>query len=87
MLQARINNKHPHILNVLSFQILPQKQTFYLNSNEVLEIIVNTDKTMPLAEHDWHKDNLIKILLALKRLTMIYGPFSVSPTQITKNKH
>ena len=87
MLQARVNNKHPYVLNVLTFQLLPQKHSHYLNSKEVIEIIVNTDKTIPLAENDWHKDNLVKILLALKRLAMIYGPFAVNYSQIGKNEH
>lgn len=85
MLQARINNKHPNVVNVLSFQVLPQKQTLFLNSKELTEILVCTDKMIPLADHDWTKDNLTKILLALKRLAMIYGPFAVSGQHIGKN--
>lgn len=87
MLQARINNKNPFVVNVLAFQLLPPKQTHFLNSKEVVEILVCTDKMMPLADHDWTKDNLVKILLGLKRLTMIYGPFGVGLQQIGKNEH
>jgi hypothetical protein len=86
MLRARMNNKHPNIVNVLSFQVLPQKQTFFLNSKELTEILVYTDKMIPLADQDWTKDNLTKILLALKRLAMIYGPFAVSAQHIGKNE-
>lgn len=87
MLQGRLNNKNPYINNVLSFQILPQKQSQYLNSRETVEILVCTDKMFPLGDQDWSKDNLVKILLGLKRLCMVYGPFAVSPQQICKNEH
>ena len=43
MLQARINNKHPNVVNVLSFQVLPQKPALFLNSKELTEILVCTD--------------------------------------------
>ena len=82
LLDGRINNKHPHFLNVHAYQLLPARRTQNPNGKEEREVVVSTDRTRDLNSGDWVRENMVKALLRFKRLALIYGPFSVSRSQI-----
>ena len=82
-IEGRIVNQHPHICCLYFYQLSHQQDVGKQGSRE---IVVYGDRMIGLEKHDWTQDNILKVVVALKRLIMTYGSFRLSKASFGKNE-